>query len=64
MVDEKGRVVDGDQLMATIAASWARQGRLAGTLCHFDLEDHDVADEEYLLLDRAARLLPAFLAPV
>jgi phosphoglucosamine mutase len=23
-------VVDGDQLMATIAASWARQGRLAG----------------------------------
>ncbi len=30
VVDEKGRVVDGDQLMATIAAGWARQGRLAG----------------------------------
>jgi phosphoglucosamine mutase len=30
VVDEKGRVIDGDQLMATIAASWARQGRLAG----------------------------------
>jgi phosphoglucosamine mutase len=29
VVDELGRVVDGDQLMATIAASWARQGRLA-----------------------------------
>jgi phosphoglucosamine mutase len=30
VVDENGRVVDGDQLMATIASSWARQGRLAG----------------------------------
>ncbi|GAA0657136.1 phosphoglucosamine mutase [Sphingomonas insulae] len=30
IVDEKGQVVDGDQLMATIAASWARAGRLAG----------------------------------
>ena len=30
VVDERGRVVDGDQLMATIAAGWARQGRLAG----------------------------------
>ena len=30
VVDETGRVVDGDQLMATIAAGWARRGRLAG----------------------------------
>ena len=30
VVDEKGKVVDGDQLMATIAAGWARAGRLAG----------------------------------
>ncbi|WP_174279191.1 phosphoglucosamine mutase [Sphingomonas bacterium] len=30
VVDEMGKVVDGDQLMATIAAGWARQGRLAG----------------------------------
>ncbi len=30
VVDEKGNVIDGDQLMATIAASWARQGKLAG----------------------------------
>ncbi|MGI4730403.1 MAG: phosphoglucosamine mutase [Janthinobacterium lividum] len=30
LVDEAGRVVDGDQLMATIAAGWARQGRLMG----------------------------------
>lgn len=30
IVDEQGKVVDGDQLMATIAASWARAGRLAG----------------------------------
>ena len=30
VVDENGRVVDGDQLMATIAAGWARHGRLKG----------------------------------
>ena len=30
VVDEQGRVIDGDQLMATIAAGWARRGRLAG----------------------------------
>ena len=28
--DEKGHVVDGDQIMAIIAAAWARQGRLSG----------------------------------
>lgn len=38
-----------------------RVDRLAGTLCHFDLAPHDVPDDEYLLLDRVARLLPAFL---
>ena len=30
VVDERGRVVDGDQLMATIAAGWARRGKLQG----------------------------------
>ena len=30
MVDEKGRIIDGDQLMAVIAESWFRRGRLAG----------------------------------
>ncbi|WP_395666034.1 phosphoglucosamine mutase [Methylocella sp.] len=29
LVDETGRVVDGDQLMAVIAESWKREGRLA-----------------------------------
>lgn len=28
MVDERGQVIDGDQLMAVIAESWLRQGRL------------------------------------
>lgn len=28
--DEAGRIVDGDQLMATITAAWARSGRLKG----------------------------------
>lgn len=30
IVDEKGRIVDGDQLMALIAISWARRGLLEG----------------------------------
>jgi phosphoglucosamine mutase len=30
IVDEAGRIVDGDQLMATIAAAWERQGLLFG----------------------------------
>ena len=30
VVDETGAIVDGDQLMATIAAGWARRGRLKG----------------------------------
>jgi len=30
VVDEQGKVVDGDQIMALIGASWARQGRLRG----------------------------------
>ncbi len=28
--DEKGQIVDGDQIMALIAAAWSAQGRLAG----------------------------------
>lgn len=28
IVDEKGQIVDGDQLMAVVAASWAEDGRL------------------------------------
>ena len=30
MVDEKGNVIDGDQLMALIAIEWSKQGRLKG----------------------------------
>jgi phosphoglucosamine mutase len=30
IVDEKGRIVDGDQIMAVIAESWQRRGLLAG----------------------------------
>ena len=29
LVDERGEIVDGDQLMAVVAASWAEDGRLA-----------------------------------
>jgi phosphoglucosamine mutase len=30
VVDEKGKIVDGDQIMALIGSEWARQGRLTG----------------------------------
>jgi len=30
VVDEKGRTVDGDQIMALIGSQWAKEGRLAG----------------------------------
>ncbi len=30
LVDERGRVIDGDQLMAVVANYWSGQGRLAG----------------------------------
>jgi phosphoglucosamine mutase len=30
IVDEKGQIVDGDQIMALIAAAWVEQGRLKG----------------------------------
>ncbi len=30
LVDEEGQVIDGDQILATVAESWAREGRLAG----------------------------------
>jgi phosphoglucosamine mutase len=30
VVDEKGKIVDGDQIMALIASNWAREGRLTG----------------------------------
>ena len=46
VVDEQGRVVDGDQLMATIATGWARQGRLnngglvATVMSNLGLERH------------------------
>jgi hypothetical protein len=37
------------------------KGTLDGTLCHFDTENHPVADDEFLLLARAAQLMPTFL---
>ena len=30
IIDEKGHMVDGDQLMAVVAQSWQTDGRLAG----------------------------------
>jgi len=46
VVDEKGKVIDGDQLMATIASGWARAGRLkqgglvATVMSNLGLERH------------------------
>jgi hypothetical protein len=36
-------------------------GTLAGTLCHFDLDSRTIDDDEFLLLERVAQLLPSFL---
>ena len=50
VVDEVGRVVDGDQLMAAIAGGWARAGRLAGgglvatVMSNLGLERHLAAE--------------------
>jgi phosphoglucosamine mutase len=46
VVDENGKVIDGDQLMATIASGWARAGRLqqgglvATVMSNLGLERH------------------------
>ena len=34
VVDEKGRAVDGDQIMALIAADWSRREKLRGGHVH------------------------------
>lgn len=39
-----------------------RADAMVGSLCHFDLDDHEIADDEYLLLEQVARLLPSFVA--
>jgi len=36
-------------------------GELSGTLCHFDEESHPIADDEFELFRRAAKLLPKYL---
>ena len=38
-----------------------RDGELLGTLCHFDLQDHDIQDGEFQLLTMAGRVLPDFV---
>jgi len=38
-------------------------GALIGTLCHFDVVAHGLADEEFDLLERAGRVLPEYLPP-
>jgi phosphoglucosamine mutase len=46
VVDEKGHVIDGDQILALIAGSWSRDGRLRGCgvvatlMSNFGLERH------------------------
>lgn len=38
------------------------RGQLVGTLCHFDLMERNLSDENYLLLQQAAGLLKGFMA--
>jgi phosphoglucosamine mutase len=60
--DEKGQLIDGDQIMALIAKAWAAQGRLAGggvvatVMSNLGLErflhDHDLTLERTAVGDR------------
>lgn len=36
-------------------------GRHAGTLCHFDVVERHITDEDYAIMRKAAVLLPAFV---
>jgi hypothetical protein len=36
-------------------------GRMDGTLCHFDTESCQITEDEFILLDRVALLLPGYL---
>ena len=37
------------------------QGELFGTLCHFDVAQRDLSDDQFELLKRAAKVLPPYL---
>jgi phosphoglucosamine mutase len=58
VVDENGRVIDGDQLMAVIATGWARSGKLrnrglvATVMSNLGLERH-LADHDVKLIRTA-----------
>ena len=54
IVDEHGHLVDGDQLLAVIAESWRRDGRLAkpGIVAHRDVESRARAASQ---VDRTCR---------
>lgn len=58
LIDEKGQVADGDQLMALLATRWAEQGRLAGgalvatVMSNLGLERH--LESKGLRLERTA----------
>lgn len=39
------------------------QGRLVGTLCHFDLVERELSQDNYLLLQQAAGVLKDFMTP-
>jgi len=55
ILDEKGRVADGDQIMALMATRWAKQGKLAGdtlvatVMSNLGLERHLEANGLHLL---------------
>ncbi|CAN7564365.1 guanylate cyclase [Acidovorax sp. LjRoot129] len=36
-------------------------GELYGTICHFDIDAHDLSDHEFAVLKQAAKVLPRYL---
>lgn len=56
-----GHKYQGVMSSYTGVALLGNTGELWGTLCHFDMEQHSVADDEFDLLLHAARRLPPYL---
>ena len=58
IVDEQGRIVDGDQLMAAIALSWAKRRMLEGDGIETGIDLDELIRVAEWLEQRLGRVLP------
>ena len=59
-------MLDGHKYQGVIGAYYGvplvnNYGDLFGTLCHFDVLNYSISDEEFAFLNKAALLLPKYL---